>query len=130
MDSAQLEEYSPDLIFSGLASFATRVATVLSLRRLDSLAVSFSPIVFLVIASAIADNGEMNAIIKCAQGATHLYPDTQYDVSINYGTWTSPSYIEKYNLDLSENAKIGYMYTRFENTVKDGLELLIAEVKD
>ena len=79
------------------------------------------------IASAIADNGEMNAIIKCAQGATHLYPDTQYDVSINYGTWTSPSYIEKYNLDLSENAKIGYMYTRFENTVKDGLELLIAE---
>ena len=79
------------------------------------------------IASAIADNGEMNAIIKCAQGATHLYPDTQYDVSINYGTWTSPSYIEKHNVDLSENPKIGYMYTRFEDAVREGIKLLIAE---
>ena len=79
------------------------------------------------IAAAIADNGEMNAIIKCAQGATHIYPDTQYDVSLNYGTWTSPSYIEKHNIDLSENPKIGYMYTRFENTVREGIELLIAD---
>ena len=79
------------------------------------------------IASSIADNGEMNAIIKCAQGATHLYPDTQYDVSINYGTWTSPSYIEKHNIDLSENPMIGYMYTRFENSVREGIEMLIAE---
>lgn len=79
------------------------------------------------IASSIADNGEMNAIIKCAQGATHIYPDAQYDVSINYGTWTSPSYIEKHNIDLSVNPMIGYMYTRFENTVREGLELLIAE---
>ena len=28
------------------------------------------------IASAVADNGAMNAIIKCAWGSTHLYPDT------------------------------------------------------
>ena len=34
------------------------------------------------IANAIADYGEMNAIIKCAWGATHLYPDTQYDISV------------------------------------------------
>lgn len=79
------------------------------------------------IASAIADNGEMNAIIKCAQGATHLYPDTNYEVSLNYGTWTSPTYIEKNNVNLSENPMIGYMYTRFENSVREGIEMLIAE---
>ena len=79
------------------------------------------------IASAIADNGEMNAIIKCAQGATHLYPDTLYSVSLSHGTWTSPTYIEKNNVNLSENPMIGYMYTRFENTVREGIELLIAE---
>ena len=79
------------------------------------------------IASAIADNGEMNAIIKCAQGATHLYPDTNYEVSLNHGTWTSPSYIEKNNVNLSENPKIGYMYTKFENTVREGIAMLIAE---
>ena len=61
------------------------------------------------IAASLADNGEMNAIIKCAQGATHLYPDTNYDVSRTYGTWTSPSYIAKHNVDLSENPMIGYM---------------------
>ena len=79
------------------------------------------------IASAIADKGEMNAIIKCAQGATHLYPDTQYEVSLNYGTWTFPTYIEKNNVNLSENPMIGYMYTRFESSVREGIEMLIAE---
>ena len=79
------------------------------------------------IASALADNGEMNAIIKCAVGATHLYPDTQYEVSIKQGTWTSPSYIENNNVDLSENEMIGYMYSRFEQTVNDGLRLLIED---
>ena len=34
------------------------------------------------IANAVADYGEMSAIIKCAQGATHLYPDTTYEVSL------------------------------------------------
>ncbi len=79
------------------------------------------------IASAIADNGEMNAIIKCAQGATHLYPDTLYNVSLEYGTWTPPSYIAKHNVDMSANPLIGYMYTRFVDTVTSGLELLIAD---
>ena len=79
------------------------------------------------IAAAIADNGEMNAIIKCAQGATHLYPDDVYEVSLNYGTWTPPSYIAKHNVDKSNNPLIGYMYTRFVNTVTSGLELLIAD---
>lgn len=79
------------------------------------------------IAAAIADNGEMNAIIKCAQGATHIYPDSMYEVSLKYGTWTPPSYIEKHNVDTSVNPLIGYMYTRFVNTVTSGLELLIAD---
>lgn len=79
------------------------------------------------IASALADNGEMNAIIKCAWGATHLYPDTQYDVSLKQGTWTSPTYIENENIDLSQNELIGNMYNRFEETVKRGLQLLIED---
>ena len=79
------------------------------------------------IAAAVADNGQMNAIIKCAQGATHLYPDSQYDVSLNYGTWTSPSYIENNHVDLSKNPMIGYMYTRWADTVTRGLQLLIED---
>lgn len=79
------------------------------------------------IAAALADNGQMNAIIKCAQGATHLYPDSEYDVSLNYGTWTSPSYIENNHVDLSKNPMIGYMYNRFADTVAKGLQLLIED---
>ena len=79
------------------------------------------------IASAIADNGEMNAIIKCAWGATHLYPDTNYDISLQQGTWTSPSYIENNNVDMSKNELIGNMYRRFEDTLSDGLTLLIED---
>ena len=77
------------------------------------------------IANAIADYGEMNAVIKCAWGATHLYPDTQYDVSLKQGTWTSPTYIKNHNIDTSENPMIGNMYRRFEESVADALQLLI-----
>ena len=79
------------------------------------------------IANAVADYGEMNAIIKCAWGATHLYPDTQYDVSLKQGTWTSPTYIENNNVDTSKNPLIGNMYRRFEQTVADALQLLIED---
>ncbi len=79
------------------------------------------------IASAIADNGEMNAIIKCAWGATHLYPDTQYDISLTQGTWTSPTYIANNGVDTSKNPLIGNMYNRFEETVKRGIQLLIED---
>ncbi len=79
------------------------------------------------IASALAENGEMNAIIKCAWGATHLYPDTTYDISLTQGTWTSPTYIKNNNVDTSVNPLIGNMYTRFEDTVIKGLQLLIEE---
>ena len=79
------------------------------------------------IANAVADYGEMSAIIKCAQGATHLYPDTTYEVSLKYGTWTSPTYIKNNNVDMSKNPLIGNMYRRFEQTVADALQLLIED---
>ncbi len=79
------------------------------------------------IANAVADYGEMNAIIKCAWGATHLYPDTQYEVSIKQGTWTSPTYIKNNNVDTSKNPMIGNMYRRFEQTVTDAIQLLIED---
>ena len=79
------------------------------------------------IANAVADYGEMSAIIKCAQGATHLYPDTTYEVSLKYGTWTSPTYIKNNNVDMSKNPLIGNMYNRFEDTVTNAIKLLIEE---
>lgn len=79
------------------------------------------------IANAIADYGEMNAIIKCAWGATHLYPDTQYDISLKQGTWTSPTYIKNNNIDTSRNPLIGNMFRRFEQTVIDAIGLLIED---
>jgi hypothetical protein len=36
--------------------------------------------------------GGKNAIIKCAWGATFLYPDRSASVSQSQGTWTLPSY--------------------------------------
>ena len=79
------------------------------------------------IANEIADDGEMNAVIKCSWGATHLYPDTKYEISQVQGTWTSPTYIKKYNLNVISNPGIGEMYRRFERTVKNAIELLIKD---
>ncbi len=79
------------------------------------------------IASMLADNGEMNAIIKCAWGGANIYPYTKAPVSIEQGTWTPPSYIDKYNLDAVNEPIIGGLYRRFEETVTKGLELLIQE---
>ncbi len=77
------------------------------------------------IASALADNGKMNAIIKCAWGATHIYPDSMYDISFAQGTWTSPSYIANYNVDTSANDMIGRMYNWFTQTVTTGISKLV-----
>lgn len=76
------------------------------------------------IASALSESGEMSAIIKCAWGAVHIYPETQYEISLEQGTWTPPTYIEKHGVDLSANLLIGNMYNRFVKTVKKGLSLL------
>jgi|GEM_PF-2652193 len=78
-------------------------------------------------AYALADNGEMNAVIKCAWGATHLYPDKYYSVSLQQGTWTSPTYIKNHNIDTTTNPKIGAMYARFMQTVKTGLAALVQQ---
>ena len=79
------------------------------------------------IASALADNGEMNAIIKCAWGATHLYPDTNYEISLKQGTWTSPTYIKNHNIDISKDTMVGNMYRRFETTVENAIRLLVED---
>ncbi len=79
------------------------------------------------IANAVGNYDEMSAIIKCAWGATHLYPDSQYEVSLKQGTWTSPTYIKNNNVDMSKNPLIGNMYNRFEDTVAKGIQMLIED---
>lgn len=80
------------------------------------------------VAAAVSDlaDGGVSAVIKCAWGATFLAPDTGNAVSVSQGTWTPPSYIEKYSLD-TNGGKIGAMYSRFLQTVRDGLNLLKSE---
>ena len=50
------------------------------------------------IAKALDSTGEMNAVIKCAWGATALLPSLTSTISTKVGTWTSPSYIERANM--------------------------------
>ncbi|MBQ3015174.1 MAG: hypothetical protein IJD79_00180, partial [Clostridia bacterium] len=77
------------------------------------------------IASALADNGKMNAVIKCAWGGTSIYNSTA-EVSLTRGTWTSPTYIKNHNISTDGN-KCGHMYTWFLETVSHGLEMLEAD---
>ena len=79
------------------------------------------------IASMLGNTNSMNAVVKCAWGATHLYPDTIYDISKQQGTWTSPSYISKNNVDTSENKQIGRMYSWFKQTVTTAIAKLEAQ---
>ncbi len=77
------------------------------------------------IATALAGNSsQMNAVIKYSIGATFLYPDVTNNASLNHGTWTSPSYIEKYGISTVGN-KTGDMYDNFMRTVEEGLTQLI-----
>lgn len=75
------------------------------------------------IANVLGDTDTMNAVIKCARGASWLYPDTNANVSIQYGTWTPPSYIARHNVSTVNNS-VGNMYVSFINTVIRGLEML------
>ncbi len=68
------------------------------------------------IANALADSGTTNIVIKYAQGASYLYPNTTANVSQNYGTWTSPTYIKNHNVDTA-GTKTGLLYTKFIETV-------------
>ncbi len=72
------------------------------------------------IAAALGNTGEMNAIIKYAQGATALYPVTTGNAAINYGTWTSPSYIAAHDTPTDGN-KTGDLYINFINTVESAI---------
>ncbi len=54
------------------------------------------------VAKALDSTGAMNAVIKCAVGATALYPDLNASISQSVGTWTSPSYIERANMDKND----------------------------
>ena len=78
------------------------------------------------IAAALADSARMNAVIKRAVGGAFVYPTTNGSVSLEHGTWTPPSYLEKYSIDTSEN-KIGDLYTSFIDTAKEGIEMLIED---
>lgn len=79
------------------------------------------------IADSIADDGEMNAIIKCAWGATYLYPDTENAMSLYRGTWTSPTYLKNHNIDTSKNPLIGNLFTLWEETIAHAINLLIED---
>lgn len=78
------------------------------------------------IASALAESGGVNAVIKCAWGATFLYPDTTNAVSAKVGTWTPPSWLEANPSYKDSAGKIGACYAWFLETVQTGLQKLTA----
>ena len=78
------------------------------------------------IASAVSGSNRMSAVIKHAVGASYLYPTTDGSVAQASGTWTPPSYIEKYGVNTADN-KIGDIYEAFLKTVTDGVNLLKEE---
>ena len=105
----------------------------------EKLNVEFQPVKFgmgayidrcgaeLGIAKAIADNEGMNAIIKCAWGSTHIFPDMIDAISYEQGTWTPPTYIKNHNFDLRANELVGRMYRWWQETVSEGIKLLIED---
>ena len=78
------------------------------------------------IAYKLNDNGRMTVIIKCAQGATPLYPIEGNSTLEKYGSWTSPSFMEKYP-ELVYHEKVGGMYERLISTLTSGSAKLEAE---
>lgn len=78
------------------------------------------------ITTALNGNGRMNAIIKLAYGSSYIYPNTSADISVNRGTWTPPSYIEKHGVSTVGN-KTGDLYYNFLQTVNEGLTMLKAK---
>ena len=75
------------------------------------------------IATALSKSGEMNVVIKYADGDTQLSA-MGVDANNNIATWTSPSYI-KANSDISfEGDKIGDLYDGFIDTVAEAVAKL------
>lgn len=77
------------------------------------------------IAEALSGSGKMNAIVKYAQGATYLAPNTASSYSKSYGTWTSPTYISENSVS-TEGNKTGLLYLNFINTVESAVAELRA----
>ena len=78
------------------------------------------------IATALDKSANKNAIIKVAYGNSSLYNNTSSDVSIQRGTWTPPTYIDKYNINTVGN-RTGDLYLTFINKVGEGLDELRAQ---
>jgi len=78
------------------------------------------------IASVVGDTDRNSAIIKHAVGGSFLYPTTDGTPAATYGTWTPPSYIEKYGVS-TENNKTGDIYEGFINTVTSGIAKLVED---
>jgi len=76
------------------------------------------------ITTALSGKGKQNAIIKLAYGDTSLYNGTTSSAAIKYGTWTPPSYIQKYSINTNGN-KTGDLYLSFILKVKEGLDKLV-----
>ena len=74
------------------------------------------------IASALANSGEKHAIIKYANGDTQLSTlRNSSNASEDFATWTPPS------AEQDSFSKTGALYDGFIATVKEGIELLIAD---
>ena len=76
------------------------------------------------IAKMLGDTDTMNAVIKLGRGSSALYPKTTGDVSVTYGTWTSPSYVKNNGIDTA-GTKIGALYNDFITTVAEGIAILV-----
>ncbi len=72
------------------------------------------------IAYKLDGNGRTTVVIKCAQGGTPIYPIEDNTTLEKYGSWTPPSFIEKYP-DLVTHEMVGYLYTRLINTLTEGI---------
>ena len=75
------------------------------------------------IAKTLSGGERPNAIIKAAWGGTYLYPTTDGTQTEAYGTWTPPSYFEKYDIDPT-GTNMGKLYNEFVRTVTEGVKKL------
>ena len=78
------------------------------------------------LATALANSGEMNAIIKYADGDTQLSA-LNVNSTTNVSTWTPPSYIKDNPAIEFEGDKIGDLYNGLIATVASGIAQLKAD---
>ena len=78
------------------------------------------------IAYKLDGNGRTTVVIKCAQGATPLYPVEGNTTLEKYGSWTSPSFMAKYP-ELVYHDMVGAMYERLITTLNGSMGKLISD---